>query len=260
MFVLPLGAIHPLTREMDQMGEQSSGRDPEWPAGAGDSNATVPAPQYRPTEVALANQPTEVMSAYQPTAAATPQPPPAPAGQLPPAPATHQQQADVVRYGPGVPASLPASQAGLTAEQVWRTAHLPEAPRRRVGLRRLFGTALTVILLVASGVLLYLRFHHAPFHVTGVAISQQTKTSCGVDVTGRITTNGSAGTVSYQWLFRPGRQAPQPLSQSVVAGQRAAYVTVAVQGQGHGSASQTVTLQILGPDPHAASAAFVVSC
>jgi hypothetical protein len=37
-------------------------------------------------------------------------------------------------------------------------------------------------------------------------------------------------------------------------------VTVAVQGQGHGSTSQTVTLQILGRDPQAASTAFVVSC
>jgi len=217
-------------------------------------------PGYRPTEVARPNQPTEVMRPYQPTAAATPPPPPATAVQPPSATATHQPRADIVRHGPGVPAAPPASQAGVTAERIWRTAHLPEPPRRRVRLRRLLGTALTVILLAASGVVLYLRFHHAPFHVTGVTISQQTKTACGVDVTGQITTDGSAGTVSYQWLFRPDRQAPQPLSQSVVAGQHAVYVTVAVQGQGHGSASQTVTLQILGPDPQAASAAFVVSC
>jgi hypothetical protein len=223
------------------MGEGSSRPDPALPTGAGDGRATEAVPGYRPTEVARHNQPTEVMRPYQPTADATP-------------------QADIVRYGPGVPVTPPASQAGVTAERIWRTAHLPEPPRRRLGLRRLFGTALTVILLAASGVVLYLRLHHAPFHVTGVTISQQTKTACGVDVTGQITTNGSAGTVSYQWLFRPDRQAPQPLSQSVVAGQHAVYVTVAVQGQGHGSASQAVTLQILGPDPQDASTAFVVSC
>jgi hypothetical protein len=122
------------------------------------------------------------------------------------------------------------------------------------------GSALTVLLLAASGVVLYLRFHHAPFHVTGVKISQQTQTGCGVNVTGRITTNGSAGTVSYQWLFRPDRQPPQPLSQSVVAGQHAVYVTVAVQAQGHGSASRKVTLQVLGPDTGTASRYVVVSC
>ena len=122
------------------------------------------------------------------------------------------------------------------------------------------GAALTVILLAASAVVLYLRFHHAPFNVTGVAISQQTRTGCGVKVTGRITTNGSAGTVSYQWLFRPGRQAPQPLSQSVIARQRAVYVTAAVEGEGHGSALQEVTLQVLGPDRGTASTNVTVSC
>jgi hypothetical protein len=117
-----------------------------------------------------------------------------------------------------------------------------------------------VILLAASGVVLYLRFHQAPFHVTGVVISQQTRTGCGVDVTGRIVTNGAAGTVSYQWLFQPDRQPPQPLSQSAIAGQHAVYVTVDVEGSGHGTASQSVTLQVLGPDPMIASASVTVRC
>jgi hypothetical protein len=117
-----------------------------------------------------------------------------------------------------------------------------------------------VILLAASGVVLYLRLHHASFEVTGAVISQETRTGCGVNVTGRITTNGSAGTVSYQWLFQPGSQPPQPLSQPVTAGQRAVYVTVAVEGSGHGSASRTVTLQVLGPDPRTTTTGVVVSC
>jgi uncharacterized protein (DUF58 family) len=125
---------------------------------------------------------------------------------------------------------------------------------------RLAGWALTVILLAASGVVLYLRFHHAPFRVTGVTIIRQAHDGCGVEVTGRITTNGSAGAVSYHWLFRPGQQQPQPLSQSVAAGQDSVYVTVAVEGQGHGSASQQVTLQVLGPHPGAASVTAVITC
>jgi hypothetical protein len=127
-------------------------------------------------------------------------------------------------------------------------------------MRRILGSALTVILLAAAGVVLWLRFHHAPFHITGVAITQQTKTTCGVDLTGRIATNGSAGTVSYQWVFRPQTQAPQPLSQSVVAGQHAVYVTVSVQGEGHGSAMQEVTLDVLGPQTGMASQRVNVSC
>ncbi len=167
---------------------------------------------------------------------------------------------EIVRYGPGVPAAPPAGQAELTAERIWRTSGPGKPSRRRARLGRLLGWALTTILLAASGVLLYARFHHTPFRVTGVAITQQASNGCGVDVTGRITTNGSAGTVSYQWVFRSDPQPPQPLSQSVVAGQHAVYVTVAVEGQGHGTASQMVTLQVLGPDQGAASAAVAVSC
>jgi hypothetical protein len=117
-----------------------------------------------------------------------------------------------------------------------------------------------VILLAASGVLLYLRLHHGPLGVTGVAITQQAKNGCSVEVTGRVTTNGSAGTISYEWLFRSDPQSPQALDQSVEAGQHAVFVTVALQGQGHGSTSQMVTLQVLGAHPEAASAAVVVSC
>ncbi len=156
--------------------------------------------------------------------------------------------------------NVPASQAGLQAERLWHTGHLAEKPRRRGKLRRLLGSALTVILLAAAGVVLYLRFHHAPFHVTGVVISQQAKSGCGVDVTGRISTNGAAGTVSYQWVTRPERQPPHPLSEPVAAGQNPVYVTVPVKGQGHGSASETVTLQVLGPDTGSASTDVVVSC
>jgi hypothetical protein len=165
----------------------------------------------------------------------------------------------VVSYGPGVPAAPPAGQAELTAERVWRSD--PAGPsRRRARLRRLLGAALTVLLLAASGVVLYLRFHHAPFHVTGVAITHQAKSGCAVDVTGQIATNGSPGTVHYQWLFRGDQQPPRPLSQSVAAGDHAVFVTVAVEGSGHGSASQTVMLQVLGPDFRTAAATVAVSC
>jgi hypothetical protein len=165
-----------------------------------------------------------------------------------------------MRYGPGVP----ASQAGVAAESVWRTGHRAGPPPRQARLRRVrrvAGLALTVALLAAAGVVLWLRFFdHPPFHVTGVHIDHQVKTACGENVTGHITTNGSAGTVSYQWVFQPQTQAPQPLSQTVTAGQHDLYVTVAVQGQGHGNATQKVTLDVLGPDTGTASADITINC
>ncbi len=176
-----------------------------------------------------------------------------------PEPAT-VRAADVVRYGPGVP----AGQAPSTAENVWRTGHRagPPAGRRELRrVRRVLGPTLTILLLVAAGVVIWLRFfHHSPLGVTQVAITQKTVSGCSVDVTGRIQTNGSAGTISYQWVFLPQTQAPQPLSLSVTAGQHTVFATVAVQGQGHGSATQRVTLDVLGPDARSDSANVTISC
>jgi hypothetical protein len=175
----------------------------------------------------------------------------------PPRPREVAAGSGVVRYGPGVP----VSQAGVAAQSVWRTGQRPGPAPRQARVRRVLGLVLTVVLLIAAGVVVWLRFFdHPAFGVTGVAITAQVKTSCGMDVTGRISTNGSAGTVSYEWVFRPQVQAPQPLSQSVVAGQHAIYVTVAVEGQGHGTASQAVNLDILGPDPRSAPSTVTISC
>jgi hypothetical protein len=165
----------------------------------------------------------------------------------------------VIRHGPGVPAPWHAGQAAPTAEQVWRTA-LPNEPRRPRRLRRLAGPALSIALLVASGAVIYLRLHHGPFGVTGVAITAQARNGCTEDVTGRVDTTGAAGTISYQWVFEPRLTAPQPLSQQIATGQTALYVTAAVAGQGHGSLTQTVTLQVLGPGRGSASAHVVLSC
>jgi hypothetical protein len=273
------------------MGEGSSGSGPTLPSSQGGSESPYGPPGREP-----ATQPNPVQQPYQPTyvpprqggeggavghepvtirpprpaepsgpPAAPPTGPPlsgSPPGSGPAAsrPAASGPAAEVIRHGPGVP----VSQAGVAAESVWRTGQRPGPPPRQGRLRQVrgvLGLVLTVVLLAAAGVVVWLRFFdHPAFHVTGVAIAGQAKAGCGVDVTGRITTNGSAGTVSYQWVFRPQAQAPQPLNQSVTSGQHAVYVTVAVQGQGHGSATQTVTLDVLGPDTGSASADVTISC
>jgi len=244
------------------------------PAGAGDEKPTRtfagPGPVAEPQPAGLAlpasPQPTEGVPAYPLTENAPSHPPTEGVPSLPRADDAPAQAApagrpqELVRYGPGIPGPPSADQAGLPAEWVWRTG---QPPRPRMGSRRwrqLAGSALTVVLLAASGVVLYLRFHHAPFEVTGVVISQQTRTGCAVNVSGLITTNGSAGMVSYQWLALPGQQLPRPVNQSVPTGQQAVYTTVAVEGSGHGSASRTVMLQVLGPDPRSVSARVVIRC
>ena len=195
----------------------------------------------------------------QPRLAGTAQPPPVTRPPVTRPPAEPVRHEEVIRYGPGLPTTQEAATAAA-ADQVWRTGRLPRQPQRRARLPRWLGSALTVVLLAASGVVLYLRFHHGPFHVTGIVISQQAHTGCGVDVNGMISTNGAAGTVAYQWRFIPDRHAPRRLSQSVIAGQRTVIVTVTVEGTGHGGAFRKVVLQVLGPNRVSASATVSLSC
>ena len=236
--------------------------------------ATEVVPTYAPTEVsqqgpvswtnATTVAPQGPASAAPPGAATVPpaaQPDPAwadpPTSFSPVATqASRQPASEVLRYGPGVP----PSQAGVSAEQVWRTGQVPQPVRRPVRLRRLAGTLLTVILLVAAGVLLFFRFYHGPFHVTGVKIISAKANGCTVNVTGRISTNGQPGTVSYEWVYTPQQEAPQPLSDSVPSGQNTVYVIAAVLGQGHGTATEKITLQLLGPNQGSDSTVVSVSC
>jgi hypothetical protein len=222
-----------------------SGREYAPTVSAEDGEVTVPAVGHDATARADTG---DVTAAAAPAGAAAA---PAEYGVAPGRPL------EVARYGPGVPAAPPGGQGGLTAEHVWHPGQ-PAAPSGRRG--QLAGWLLTVVLLGIAGVLFYLRFHHPSFQVTGVTVSRQTPLQCGVDLAGSITTNGAAGTISYEWIFGSAGQPPQRLSQSVLSGERTVDVSIAVDGSGHGSASETVTLQVLSPQRMTASAAVAVSC
>jgi hypothetical protein len=228
--------------------------DPRRQGAPPSSNPTVIAPQIRPNADSREQATVIPAGPFAPPAPPTSFDPQFPPAQAPPSRAPGGP--DLVRYGPGVP----PSQAGVSAEQVWRTGHMPDPPKRPVRVRALASLGLTVLLLAAAGVLLFLRFHHSPFKVSGVPVLSSAQNGCTVNVTGQIPTNGSSGTVSYEWVFTPQQGAPQPLNQSVVSGQHDVFVTVAVQGQGHGTASEQVTLKILGPNQESASTVVKVSC
>jgi hypothetical protein len=171
----------------------------------------------------------------------------------------------LTRIGPGVPAGPTAGpgagQGAPTAEQVWRQGLPAATPARNPALRPIIGTVISVVLLIAAVAVIIARLHHPAFGVNGVSITGQTRQGCTMNVTGRIDTSGGSGAVSYEWMFQPQLSAPQALSQSVSAGQTAVYVTAAVEGRGHGSMAQTVTLRVLGPGTaRETSARVVVSC
>ncbi len=233
------------------MGQKSPGFDSPLPSAADGVEATrTYLNQVAPSPAGPAHAPTETLP-HPPTEIAAPAASP---GAAPPG-----QNQDIVRYGPGVPDSPSPGQAELTAERAWHGTGQDRPSGRRRG-RRLASAVLTIALIAASAVVLYVRFHHPPFQVTAVKITHQAGNGCTVNVTGQISTNGSTGTVSYQWLFPSGQQSPRPQTQPVAAGQDAMYVTVALKGSGHGSASQEVILQVLGPDFRAGSAIVVISC
>lgn len=155
--------------------------------------------------------------------------------------------------------SVSPGDPGPDVERAWQHGRLP-VPARRVRSRRLPGAVVTVALLAAAGVVLYLRLHHPPLRVTGVVISGQTRSGCGAVVTGRISTNGGAGVVSYRWMFAPGRGPEATLEQSVAAGERGVDVTAAIDGAAHGPAAQEVTLRVVSPGTGSASTTVGLSC
>jgi hypothetical protein len=123
---------------------------------------------------------------------------------------------------------------------------------------QILGFALAVVLLAASGVLFYLRFHHPPLQVTHVAIVRSGHEGCTVAVAGQISTNGTAGMITYQWLFPVG--SPLTQHQSVPAGQHSVNVQVTVQGSGNGTALQRVWLRVIRPDRRITSKDILVKC
>jgi len=253
-----------------EVGEELSAPGAGSPAGAADGEAgTVSpepvtrlrlrgaaAPQSDSTIDARFALPKRARASVQPeTQTVLPRVPPA---NVPVRPRTVAAPEDLVRYGPGVPAAPSGARVQLTAERAFRGGP-PSSGHRRARVGLVLGSALAVILLAASGVLFYVRFHHPPLQVTRVAIVHSGRAAgCTVAVAGQISTNGTAGMITYQWLFPVGP--PLTRHQSVRADQRSVNVQVTVEGSGNGVASQRVWLQVLHPGRRIASKDILVTC
>jgi hypothetical protein len=143
-------------------------------------------------------------------------------------------QDEVLRFGPGVPASSPA----------WAAA----APARRRRPRRWVGALLTLVIVVGVVLVLLLRGGD-PIAVQGVgvrALPAEAGCDTTVDVVGTITTNGRSGTVRYQW-FRSDGQSTEVLAQSVASGATSADVHLQWSVSGQGRLDATATLRVLEP-------------
>lgn len=160
---------------------------------------------------------------------------------------------EVLRFGPGAPirpASVPTWAAGGTTGP----------PKRRRPGRR-FG-ALLVIAVVVAGLAFLLTRPHEALAVEAVSVQAAAPgTSCDttVDVVGTVTTNGRAGSVTYQWWRNDG-QPSAVLTQSVPTGTRTTEVHLPWTLTGRGRFDAEATLRVLEPGPYESVGRFTYSC
>ncbi|MET8157586.1 hypothetical protein ABZT47_14510 [Sphaerisporangium sp. NPDC005289] len=173
--------------------------------------------------------------------------PAAETGQAPPAATT--PAGGEMRFGPGVPADT-------TAAQIWRAgreqptvaaAERLAAPRRRRRRRGGFvGSAVLFALILLAAAFLWFQ-RGAPLSVTAVQVKQPKAAGCDttVNVVGVLTTNGSAGQVSYEWLLS--KQKPIKHTDAVPSGRSSHEVTLEWDVSGHGTRKLTARLRVLSP-------------
>jgi hypothetical protein len=156
---------------------------------------------------------------------------------------------EVVRFGPGVPASGPASPS-------WGQA----VPRRR--RRRNWLGGLVTLAIVAVVVAWLLLQHGDPLVVRGAEVHAVPATAgCDttVDVVGTVTTGGGSGILRYQWLRSDG-QTSEILTQSVAKDAAPTPVHLQWSVSGHGHFDGRATLRVLEPSPTESSGTFTYSC
>ncbi|WP_084958953.1 hypothetical protein [Thermoactinospora rubra] len=158
-------------------------------------------------------------------------------------------------FGPGVPGRpTEAGAQQTTAEKIWAAgAAPPRARRRRTGRWTTVGAAAVFALILAGAVLAWMRLggSSAPLAVQSVEVVAPKKTQgCDavVRIVGTLRTNGSAGTIVYEWQ-RSDRK--ERIQQKEVVSEGKTSVTVPLEWtvKGEGKKKYTATLHVLSPVP-----------
>jgi serine/threonine protein kinase len=172
-----------------------------------------------------------------------------------PGPSTKRVAAPV-RFGPGLPGG-----SAPPAIPDW-TKPTPPPKRRSRRWVSVLSTFLTLAIIAAVGVILWLRTHEV-FKVTSVAVAPAAapgdKCNVTVDVVGTIVTNGHGGQITYQWI-RNGN-ITSPVATAVVgSGQTTAPLHLSWSFHGKGTYQATAELRVLSPQVASATTAFTYSC
>ncbi len=171
-----------------------------------------------------------------------------------PAPRDACEQRARVRFGPGVPlvTEPPAEPAAPAA---------PDAPsRRRRAAIVAAGFTAGVIAFVA-----WVLWPAGPLHarLASVQANPQVVSCPGAgghaDVVATVTTNGSPGTLRYQWERSDGTSSGV-LRQALAEGQKKASLHLRWTFSGRGTYAATATFRLLTPDPATALTRFSYHC
>jgi eukaryotic-like serine/threonine-protein kinase len=194
----------------------------------------------------------------QPAAPPPPQPP-QPAGppgaiRAPGAGRAADPGPGLLRFGPGLSASAPP--------QVPEWTRPPRTPRRRRLWPRVLSTALTLAIIAAVGVVLWIRAHET-LKVSAVAVAPAALpgNSCNVtvDVVGTVFTNTHGGQIQYQWI-RNGTLTSPVQTAIIASGQTRTQVHLNWSFHGTGTYRATAELRMLSPEVTSAATTFTYSC
>ncbi|MFJ4777759.1 hypothetical protein [Streptomyces sp. NPDC088762] len=160
-------------------------------------------------------------------------------------------EGSVLRFGPGVTASMPAP-FPVTA---------PPAPQRRGagGWRRY--TLAAVVLLAVLAYLGWQRFGPG-VEVREVAVTtdpQGPACDAAADVVAVVRTDGRPGTLRYRWLRNDGTRSEE-LTERVPRGQREARLHLLWTFQGAGTYPAKAELELLSPARRTAAVEFTYRC
>ncbi|GII66235.1 hypothetical protein Skr01_63200 [Sphaerisporangium krabiense] len=172
-----------------------------------------------------------------------------------------------MRFGPGVPSDTTAAQiwrAGqqqLTVAAKDRLGAKPPKRRRRGGL---LGTGVLFLAILALALYLWSQ-RAAPLSVEAVEVTAPKPKGCDVtvNIVGKVTTNGGAGQIKYQW-WRSDRKAPIEQTDTVPSGATTYELNFPWRVKGEGTQKYTARLVVLSPTgsgtPLRDQASFTYKC
>lgn len=169
-------------------------------------------------------------------------------------PAAPEAEPGLVRFGPGVSASAPPPVPEWTKP--------PSPRRRRRRWPRMLSTAVTLAIIAAVGVVLWIRAHET-LKISAVAVAPAglpgTRCNVTVDVVGTVFTNTHGGQIQYQWI-RNGTLTSPVQTAIVASGQTSTRLHLRWSFHGPGTYHATAELRMLSPEVTTATTAFTYAC